>query len=78
MRKEGEGLESYDGRGADEFAARALFDHLLGSGLVAVEDAVEVDVEHAVDVFGGELEERFYLSDARVCDHHVQGAECGD
>jgi len=39
---------------------------------------VEVDVEHAVDVFGGELEERFDLGNAGVCDHYVQGTKCGD
>ena len=42
MREEGEGLESYDGGGAEEFAAGALGDHLFGGGGVAVEDAVDL------------------------------------
>ncbi len=71
MRKERKGFEGHDGGGSDEFAASALFDHMLGGGLVAVENAVEVDVEHAVDIFGGELEERFHLCDAGIGDHHV-------
>lgn len=55
-----------------------MFDHLLSGSLVAVEDTVEVDVEHAVDIFGGELEERFDLGDAGIRNHYAQGTECGD
>ena len=78
VRQQRKGLEGDDGGGADEFAAGALGDHLLGGGLVAVEDAVEVDVEHAVDVGRGELEEGFHLGDAGVGDHGGEGAEGGD
>ena len=78
VREQREGLEGDDGGSADEFATGALRDHLLGRGLVAVEDAVEVDVEHAVDILGGELEERLYLRDAGVGDHGVEGPEGGD
>jgi hypothetical protein len=41
---------------------------LLGGGRVAVVDAEDVDAEHALEVFGGEVEEGFYLGDAGVCD----------
>lgn len=39
---------------------------------------MKVDVEHMVDVFGGELEERFDLGDAGIRNHYAQGTECGD
>ena len=71
MREQRKGLERYNGGGADQFAAGALRDHLFGGGLVAVEDSVEVDVEHVVDVLRGELEEGLHLRDAGIGDHDV-------
>lgn len=59
------------------FGRRALCDELLGGGAVAVVYAEVVDCEDVV-VFGvGEGEERFGEVDARVSDHHGEGAEGG-
>ena len=40
--------------------------------------AEDVDAEHALDVFFGEVEKGFYLCDPGVGDHGVEGAEGGD
>lgn len=65
-------------RGADNLPRRALLDELFGRSRIAIEDAEEVDVEHAPDVVFREVQELLDLRDAGVGDHDGQGAESVD
>lgn len=72
----GEQREGFEGdyRSCCEKLARvleravALRDELLGGGGVAVVHAEDVDAEHALEIFGCEVEEGFDLGDAGVGD----------
>lgn len=82
----GKGLEADDGRRADDLVHAntrrrlrvALGDHLLGRERVAVEDALEVDVEDLVDIGLGDVEQGLDLRDARVGHHERQRAQLLD
>jgi hypothetical protein len=53
-------------------AARTPVDHLLSEGAAAVDDAVEVDVDHASERFRRGCQERPCLSDAGVVDENIR------
>lgn len=76
------GLEGDDARTADELVDALvqlpLLDHLLGGDGVAIVHAEDVDAEHAFDVFFSQVQQGFYLRDAGIGDHCVEGSQSVD
>ena len=62
----------------DDLPRSFLLDELFGRAGIAIEDAEEVDVENATDVFFRKVQGFFDLSDACIGDHNVQRAKSVD
>ena len=70
-REEGGGVPC----GSYELSFCALLDELLGGDLIAVEDPVEIDTHQAFHVCFRQLEHGFYLGNASIGHHDVEGSK---
>ena len=72
------GLVGGNAGGVDDLvhpAVLLLFFHLFGGSLDAEQHALDVDVEHAVELGVGDAFQRHHILDARVVDEDIHAAE---